>query len=136
MASEVTDADRKRAFELVHEYGGIDNAGELREQIASAIATERATQWQPIETAPKNRKLIVGYFNRLGNWRSVMGCYFTEGVLESDTDESGFAPEGWYEDTEAYEYLMPMDHEPTRWMPLPASPKTQDTNTDASSGTT
>lgn len=79
--------------------------------------------WQPIETAPKNRKLIVGYFNPLGKWRTILATYFTEGTLESDTDDSGFAPEGWYEATEAYEYLMPVEHEPERWMFPPDSPR-------------
>jgi len=82
----------------------------------------RAEGWLPIESAPKGRKLIVGYFNPLGNWRSVMGCYYLDGTLESETDESGFAPEGWYEETQAYEYLMPMDQEPTYYRLLPPPP--------------
>jgi hypothetical protein len=80
-------------------------------------------EWRPITDAPKGRKLIVGYFNPLGNWRSVMGCYYLDGTLESETDESGFAPEGWYEETEAYEYLMPMDQEPMYWRILPPAPE-------------
>lgn len=80
-------------------------------------------EWQPIENAPKGRKLIVGYWNPLGNWRSVMGRYYLDGTLESETDESGFAPEGWYEETEAYEYLMPLDQEPTHFQFLPAPPE-------------
>lgn len=79
--------------------------------------------WLPIETAPRALKLIAGYRNALGKWRSVMGRYYPEGTLESDTDESGFAPEGWYEETESYEYLMPMGVNPTHWLPLPGPPK-------------
>jgi hypothetical protein len=104
---------------------------DLEQRIVRAIADVRLTRpraatgdtaWLPIERAPKGRKLIVGYWNPLGNWRSVMGCYYLDGTLESETDESGFAPEGWYEETEAYEYLMPMGQEPTHYQPLSAPP--------------
>lgn len=79
----------------------------------------REQQWQPIETAPKGRTLLLGYWNDLGNWRTVMGCYYAEETLESETEDSGFAPPGWYESTQAYEYLAPLDKEPTHWQPLP-----------------
>lgn len=99
---------------------------QLIEALVSALQQReqevRAETWLPIESAPKGRKLIVGYFNPLGNWRSVMGCYYLDGTLESETDECGFAPEGWYEETEAYEYLMPMDQDPTHWQSLPDPP--------------
>src|SRR5215813_9369517 len=62
-----------------------DVLAKLNELVESA-----QPQWKPIESVPKNRKLIVGYFNPLGNWRSIMGCYYTAGTLESDIDESGF----------------------------------------------
>jgi hypothetical protein len=57
--------------------------------------------WMPIDTAPKMKKVIVGYYNKLGNWRSVMAMYYAPGTLEllddvDDTDD-GYAPEGWYE---------------------------------------
>jgi hypothetical protein len=89
----------------------------------AAPAPPSVETWRPINTAPKNRKLIVGYLNPLRKWRTILASYHTEGTLESDTDESGFAPEGWYEATEAYEYLMPVEHEPSHWMPLPDPPK-------------
>ena len=78
-----------------------------------------AQQWQPIETAPRGRALLLGYWNALGNWRTVMGSYYCEGELESETDDSGFAPAGWYEATQAYEYLACLDEEPTHWQSLP-----------------
>ena len=34
--------------------------------------------WQPISTAPKDRKLLVAYRNALGNWRVVTACYHTQ----------------------------------------------------------
>jgi hypothetical protein len=48
--------------------------------------------------------------------------YYLPETLESDESESGWADEGWYEESEAYEYLMPLEGEPTHWMPLPPAP--------------
>lgn len=78
--------------------------------------------WQPIETAPKGRIVLVHYKNRLGNGRTMRARYYLEDTLDSDTTESGWADEGWYEESEAYEYLMPLDGDPTHWMPLPPPP--------------
>ena len=77
--------------------------------------------WRRIEDAPKMRKLIVGYWNPLGHWRTILAQYWNEGELEGDTD-TGFAPEGWYESTEAYEELMPVDQQPEMWQLPPAPP--------------
>lgn len=86
-----------------------------------------AHEWQPIETAPKQKKVIAGYFNPLGKWRSVMARYYVENELEwhdqSPNYGEGFAPEGWYELCETHEDILPADCEPTHWMLLPAPPK-------------
>jgi hypothetical protein len=117
---------------LPSEAAGIETANAWRRvpylirQLRAALRQReeevRAEGWLPIESAPKGRKLIVGYFNPLGNWRSVIGRYYLDGTLESETDKGGFAPEGWYEETEAYEYLMQMDQEPTYYRSLPPPP--------------
>lgn len=78
--------------------------------------------WQPIETAPKGPKVLVAYETAPGKWWRVLARYWPANTLESDHDESGFAEEGWYEATEAYEELMPVEAEPTFWHPLPAAP--------------
>ena len=83
-----------------------------------------AQRWQPIETAPKGRIVLVYYKNSLGNGRTMRARYYLPETLDSDTTESGWADEGWYEESEAYEYLMPLEHDPTHWMPLPAGPDT------------
>ena len=83
---------------------------------------QKPETWQPIETAPKGRIVLVHYKNRLGNGRTMRARYYLEDTLDSDTTESGWADEGWYEESEAYEYLMPLDGDPTHWMPLPPSP--------------
>lgn len=88
---------------------------------SAADEIERYT-WQPIETAPKATKLVVAYQNQLGNWRRVLAAYYLPETLESEHDESGWAEEGWYELTEAYEELAQLEHEPIHWMPLPKAP--------------
>jgi hypothetical protein len=92
------------------------------------------SEWQPIETAPQMRKLIVTYVNALGKHRTVMACYYKSHSLEMDDDyddvgeydpSSGasFAPEGWYEEHDSEHPLMPLQEQPTHWMPLPEPPK-------------
>lgn len=94
----------------------------LRAAIEQAEKQEPVA-WMPINTAPKGRILLVHYTNRLGNGRTMRARYYLPETLDSDTTESGWADEGWYEESEAYEYLMPLDCEPTHWMPLPTAPK-------------
>ncbi len=91
------------------------------------------SDWQPIETAPQMRKLIVFYRNALGKGRCVMACYYREHSLEmhddyadvadyNDATGESFAPAGWYEEHDSDSPLMPLGDEPTHWMPLPAPP--------------
>jgi hypothetical protein len=90
--------------------------------------------WQPIETAPHMRKLIVFYVNACGMDRTVMACYFDAKTLELDDDcgvagewdeatLTDYAPAGWYEQHEHDSPLMPLEEQPTHWMPLPDPPK-------------
>ena len=78
--------------------------------------------WQPIETAPKGRIVLVYYTNDCGRGRTMRARYYLPETLESEVNESGWCDEGWYEESEAYEYLMPLEHDPTHWMPLPDAP--------------
>jgi len=94
--------------------------------IASGAITaylEAGDDWQPIETAPEGRVVWVAYQNTLGNWRTVRACYYPPETLDSESEESGWAPEGWYEEYEAYEHIYRTDEEPTHWQPLPQPPK-------------
>lgn len=93
------------------------------ESAVLAKLADRLMQWQPIESAPKGRIVLVHYKNELGNGRTVRARYYLPETLDSDTTESGWADEGWYEESEAYEYLMPLDGVPTHWMPLPPAPE-------------
>ncbi len=87
--------------------------------------------WQLIETAPRNKKIIAGYKNSLGNWRIIIATFY-DGTLQAhddydgdDVDENGMMPPAWYEETESQDYLNKTDYEPTHWMPLPKSPEDQ-----------
>lgn len=78
--------------------------------------------WRPIAEAPKRRKVLVAYRNQLGNWRRVLACYYPPETLGSETDESGWCEEGWYEEAEAAETIYPVEHPPELYMPLPPAP--------------
>lgn len=81
------------------------------------------TTWQPIETAPKGKKLLVAYQNALGRWRRVCARYYEVETLDSADAERDWAEPGWYEECEAQETIYPVEHEPTHWMPLPDLPE-------------
>lgn len=63
------------------------------------------TDWQPIETAPKGRSLLV-WFGRVGMHYNVLIC-----------DDMG-----WREAVDDGRQLKE-GYEPTHWMPLPEPPK-------------
>jgi hypothetical protein len=85
------------------------------------------SEWQPIETAPKNTKVLVAYLNTRGKWRVVTACYHTQFPWPDDywrdDDESEYAPEGWYEDSDSFETTDPTSETPSHWQPLPPPPQ-------------
>lgn len=95
--------------------------------IDQLLAERAAHEWRPIETAPKNQKVLVFYRNSLGNGRTVTACYHTQLPWSDNADPSPsdgeYAPEGWYEASETHEEIHFTDHPPTHWMPLPAAPQ-------------
>ncbi len=78
------------------------NPSKLYRRAADALSTaRRCGAWQPIETAPKGKDILVGAF--------VGGAWFCSVY----TITSDFWREDW-ETTES---------EPTHWMPLPTAPE-------------
>ena len=113
-----------------------DDIKKYREAAGAAVQPNGAT-WQPIETAPKQRKIIVHYLNEAEKHRTVMACYYGEKSLEMHDDyddvgtwdeESGtlFADAGWYEEHDSDNPILPLGGVPTHWMQLPEPPATTD----------
>lgn len=70
------------------------------------------SEWQPIETAPKDGTAVLLYSPRMpgldiGRWYDERG---------PSSDDPGH-PDGWFGFI-----FTPWGTEPTHWMPLPASP--------------
>ena len=93
-------------------------------------------QWQPIETAPKGKKIIVYYKNENGKGRTVVAKFVPRFSEECDCDDGGsweyspqdddkyYTKEGWYEVAENFDEYggFGLHHKPTHWMPLPKPP--------------
>ena len=108
-------------------------AGEL--ETAADIVDDSTTPapepgWQPIETAPQRRKVIVSWVNECGKRRSTFAAFYPAGTLELDeapddmVNEDGTnAEDGWFECREAGDGIdWHLSEALTHWMPLPASP--------------
>lgn len=102
-------------------------------QLKSAVAraqqwldgAEPASPWLPIESAPRDgRTLLLGYFNSLGNWRTLRGQWFSQDEIDDSWEEPEDGSPGWHETV--VEYDMPPNcfrTSPTHWMPLPPAPQ-------------
>jgi hypothetical protein len=121
---ESTQCDATMRYTTLHSYSKT-SVRAIQEAAFNAGRAEAV--WQPIASAPQNRTLLVGYFNKHGKWRTVKGCYYPAGVLlcEDDStkcDEEGYAPAGWYEECESQDAIARTDETPTHWQPLPTPP--------------
>ena len=86
-----------------------------------------ASGWKPIESAPQGVKVLAGYWNRAGKWRTVTARYYLPQTLElyddrEDPEGDGYAPEGWYEECETQDDIKPIEEPPILWQYLPAAP--------------
>ena len=99
---------------------------EAGQGIGAAIDAAEAAAWEKIDNAPKNRKLIVGFYNLLDNWRTTCAEYLTQEKVD-DFDDSEELEAGWYEVVEEGDtcFLTHPTH-PTHYRPLPQPPKTED----------
>lgn len=78
----------------------------MTEAIKKLIEDNR---WRPIEEAPKNKKVIVKYMNRLNLERRVMAALYRAGTLQADDcydgddiDDNGyFLEDRWHEECES-----------------------------------
>lgn len=93
--------------------------------------------WQPIETAPANKAVLIFYKNQLGKGRIIKAkftprwtvpsddCGESDGCEEySEDHDQYFYIESWWELIDNWdEYTQVTIHEkPTHWMPLPKPP--------------
>ena len=92
--------------------------------------------WQPIETAPSGKAVLIHYRNPLGNSRVIKARHiqrFTEesndegmGVDEYDEANDRYTyVEGWWEmldNWDEYSIVKVCSGTPTHWHPLPAPP--------------
>lgn len=90
------------------------------------------SEWQPIETAPKTgRTLLLGYPNKLGNWRTVRGQWMSEDYIAEYWEEPDDVEPGWFETSEEAEDVPNCWRiDPTHWMPLPPPPEPVDAPVD------
>lgn len=71
-------------------------------------------EWQPIETAPKDGRMVLlaesGYVE-CGFWHDGSECYGHRGGA------------GWFSEEDRHNLLTARNVHPTHWMPLPAPPQ-------------
>ena len=100
--------------------GIIPRACGVFDEARAAIAA--MPSWRPIESAPKGKLLLVGFFNSAGKWRSMHAQYRDDLPQHDDADDDDEPAEaGWYEGSLEAEMLFPVS--PTHWQPIPAPPK-------------
>lgn len=121
--------------------GVIAGLHEAKRIHCSESSPEPVSGWQPIETAPKGKGVLVFYKNRNGKGRVVKAAYIEKHTLEADSECGGdwgeyseahdeyFCPEGWYESIDNWDDFSEIrinEGEPSHWHPLPESPIEQE----------
>lgn len=72
------------------------------------------TEWQPIETAPKDGSCII--LGWCGGYDSCPGFWM------GNPKENYWEKVGWYDEADRGAVLTAKPMEPTHWMPLPPPP--------------
>lgn len=126
-----------REFHSGSQY--LDELLAAKERIRALEAAQPAPgAWQPIETAPHQKNVLIAYTNELSKSRVVKAKFVPryteeapcEGFCDSGCDEYDeendryTVIEGWYEQIDnwdAYSEIF-IHYKPTHWQPLPAPP--------------
>jgi hypothetical protein len=108
-----------------------DEARLLREALSYIEALAGASEWQPIETAPKMRTILlfavtdVTEEGTVRNWKMATGSWLTG---YEDEQSKARHLTSWQWDGRQ---LKVYDHQPTHWMPLPPLPAVGEARTRA-----
>lgn len=113
--------------------GALESEGLVQATVqGNGSVTVPACQWQPIETAPEGRKVLVSA--RLGEHPHTMTARFwPTGSLQVEDEIPGAeeidgelcVPAGWYEESHGDDNWINRIN-PTHWMPLPPAPGSSD----------
>jgi hypothetical protein len=125
---------RSVAVYLAAEEGPADDLSKSLREAATAIrellAAVQGEGWQPIETAPERKKVLVSWVNELGKRRTALAVFYPVGTIELDESPEDWVDEdgkntvaGGWESREAGGDDWYLDEQPTHWMPLPAPPQ-------------
>lgn len=119
---------------------GEDSCGisvENKARLARLLDYVEGMQWQPIETAPTGRNVLIAFQNSLGKWRYAKAALIAPRTQETygdsdwleydDETDTYWLPGGWYEDVEAetgsdFTRFHLSGVRPTHWLPLPQPP--------------
>jgi len=111
----------ERMAKLEEEHGGDITVG--GDTLSTPPTPAAGETWQPIATAPKMRTILlfavtdVDEHGRVLNWKKATGFWHT-GYDDARSKATGYTPWNW----EGHQLKL-HDHQPTHWMPLPASPQ-------------
>lgn len=122
-AGTITFGQRdKKVAELV---GIIVNAAHAANTLQPPAQPQVQGGWQDIATAPKDgRTLLLGYRNRLGNWRTVRGQWMSDEYIADYWEEPEGVEPGWFETADQAEdppNCWRVD--PTHWQHSPPPPE-------------
>lgn len=99
-------------------FPSVDSVNEcIDKALAELNAFMESTGWQPIETAPQEKEVMVCYRTHIGakyGWQ--LAVYRPEHYIEHGDAQ----PEGWYTGLGVDDYEI--FEQPTHWMPKPPPP--------------
>lgn len=94
-----------------HREEALDAAADVFKQLPKLIAEVERSQWQTIDTAPKDASEIL--------LRAPEGCVVAHWAYGGGEDQPPFGP-AWFYNAGTYFNQVASRYKPTHWMPLPA----------------